>query len=322
MSQGLALLQPNPDRFFSRPIQYPHIHAFYMKHQQAFWTADEVSLEPDKRDWREKLTPEERQFVRCVLGFFAGADGLVNENLLTRFSTEVQLPEVRAFYSWQIAMEQVHSDMYGRMIEDLIPSHAEQLETLRLCQNATGSIGLKAQWIDKWTKSEQPFELRLVAFAAVEGIFFSASFCAIYWLKKRNLMEGLCKSNEFISRDEGLHRDFACLLLTSFQLLNTAEKRNAALQIIKEAVECEKVFVDDALHVDLIGMNANLMKQYVECVADHLIATMGLDPIYKTQNPFDFMDLGALPTKQNFFEGRSTAYQTATNFVIDPSIEF
>lgn len=322
MSQGLVLLRPNPDRFFSRPIQYPQIHEYYVKHQKAFWTADEVSLTEDKHDWKHKLNDNERRFVRCVLGFFAGADGLVNENLLTRFSTEVQLPEARAFYSFQIGMEQIHSDMYGRMIEDLIPSRADQMETLRLCQNATGSIGLKAQWIDKWTKSDQPFALRLVAFAAVEGIFFSASFCAIFWLKKRNLMPGLCKSNEFISRDEGLHRDFACLLLTIFKMLDTPQKRQQATDIIKEAVRCEKAFVDDALHVDLIGMNSKLMKQYVECVADHLLLSMELEACYKAQNPFDFMDLIAMQTKQNFFEGRPTSYQMATDFEIDPNEDF
>lgn len=324
MSEGQisVLLQPNPDRFFSRPIRYPRLHKFYENHQKAFWTAEEVSLSVDIEDWRTKLTTNEKKFIKCVLGFFAGADGLVNENLLMRFSTEVQLSEARAFYSFQIGMEQIHSDMYGKMIEDLIPSSKEQQETLRLCQNAKGSIGKKAEWINKWTRSEQPFALRLVAFAAVEGIFFSSSFCAIYWLKKRGLMPGLCLSNEFISRDEGLHRDFACLLVTDFNLLNSVELRQMATSIVKHSVECEKVFVDDALHVDLIGMNSSLMKQYVEVVADSLLMKLGLEPVYKTLNPFPWMDLISMPTKQNFFEMRPSVYQTATDFEVDPNEEF
>lgn len=311
MSEGLLLLEPNADRFFARPIKFPAIHDFYQTAQKAYWTAEEVDLSEDKEQWKEKLNDNERRFVKSVLGFFAGADGLVNENLLTRFSTEVQLPEARAFYNFQIAIEQIHADMYGRMIEDLIPSHQEQMETFRLCQNAKGSIGAKAKWIERWTTSDQPFALRLVAFAAVEGIFFSSSFCAIFWLKKRNLMPGLCKSNEFISRDEGLHRNFACFLLVFFKMLNSEEMQNKAIEIIKEAVECEKVFVDDALHVDLIGMNSELMKQYVECVADHLIATMQIPAVYGTNNPFDFMDLISITLKQNFFEGRPTNYPKA-----------
>lgn len=308
MSEG-QLLDENPDRFFYYNLQFPEVEQMYKDAQLSFWTADEVDLQKDEVDWRTNLDEKEKQFLKIALGFFAGADGIVNENLATRFYKECQVPEVRAFYAFQIAIEQIHSDMYARMITSLIPSHEERMELFQLCQSKTSAIGAKANWAQRWMADDAPFRFRVVAFACVEGIFFSSSFCAIYYFKKTNKMPGLAKANELISRDEGSHQDFACLLITLFNLLPTSADREQAIEIVREAIQVEKEFVNEALPVAMIGMNAEEMMEYVECVADHLLQNMGLEECYGTPNPFPWMELISLQNKNNFFESRTTEYQ-------------
>ncbi|GAB4017912.1 MAG: ribonucleotide-diphosphate reductase subunit beta [Bdellovibrio sp.] len=301
-----SILAPNDNRFVLFPLKHMKVWEMYKNHVAAFWTAEEIDLFQDMTDW-EKLTDNERHFISHVLAFFAASDGIVNENLALRFYNDVQIPEARCFYGFQIAMENIHSETYSLLIDTYIKDAKERDKLFNAVQNLP-PVGKKADWAMKWIKSNNKFAERLVAFAAVEGIFFSGSFCAIYWLKKRGLMPGLCTSNEFISRDEGLHCEFACLL---HSLLKDEEKadRKTINAIITEAVEIEKEFIRDALPVSLIGMNAQMMSQYIEFVADHWLTALGCDKHYNTTNPFEWMELISLEGKTNFFEKRVSEYQ-------------
>lgn len=300
------LLAPNEDRFVLFPLKYHSIWDLYKKHMAVFWTAEEIDLANDINDW-EKLNNDERHFISHVLAFFAASDGIVNENLAVRFYKDIQIPEARCFYGFQIAMENIHSETYSLLIDTYIKDAKERDKLFHAAQNIA-CVAKKAQWAMKWMNSKQSFAHRLIAFAAVEGIFFSGSFCAIFWLKKRGLMPGLCTSNEFISRDEGLHCEFAChihSLLTKEEQISS----DTIKEIITEAVEIEKEFISEALPVSLIGINAELMKQYIEFVADHWLGQLGVAPVYKTVNPFEWMELISLEGKTNFFEKRVSEYQ-------------
>ena len=280
----------------------------YKKAEACFWTAEELDLNEDVEHWRNKLKDEERSFITSVLAFFAASDGIVNENLCANFATEVQLPEARCFYGFQIAMENIHSEVYSLLIDTYIQDAQRKDAALRAI-DTDPSIARKANWALQWCSSKRAsFAERLVAFAVVEGIFFSGSFCAIFWLKKRGLMPGLCTSNELISRDEGLHCDFACLLHSKLQHPCNTRTIHA---IVHDAVDIEQQFVDTALRVDLIGMNATLMKQYIEFCADRLVQQLGAPPLYKSTNPFEWMTLISLQGKTNFFEKRVSEYAKA-----------
>jgi len=300
------LLSPNEDRFVVFPIKYHRVWEMYKRHVAVFWTAEEIDLVPDLTDW-EKLNANEQHFIKHVLAFFAASDGIVNENLAQRFYNEIQIPEARCFYGFQIAMENIHSETYSLLIDTYIKD-AEEKDKLFHAIKTLPAIAKKAKWAMKWIGSNRSWAERAVAFAAVEGIFFSGSFCAIYWLKKRGLMSGLCTSNEFISRDEGLHCEFACLLHELLQDENKASKE-VITSIITEAVEIETEFVTSALPVSLIGMNSDLMTQYIQFVADHWLGQLGCDPVYNVENPFDWMELISLEGKSNFFERRVSEYQ-------------
>lgn len=298
------LLQDNDKRFVLFPIKHREIWEMYKKAEASFWTAEEIDLSQDMTDW-ERLTSDERHFIKHVLAFFAASDGIVNENIVHRFCAEVQVPEARCFYGFQIAIENIHSETYSLLIDTYVKDSKESEYLFNAIQTIP-CVKKKAQWALKWIESSKSFAERLVAFAAVEGIFFSGSFCSIFWLKKRGLMPGLTFSNELISRDEGLHCDFACLL---FSMLKNKSSEETVRQIISDAVEIEKEFVTDALPVDLIGMNAELMSQYIEFVADRLMKALGCAPIYNSKNPFDWMELISLQGKTNFFEKRVGDYQ-------------
>ena len=302
-----AILAPNDNRFVLFPIKYHQVWEMYKKHMADFWTAEEIDLVPDLMDWETKLNNDERHFISHVLAFFAASDGIVNENLALRFYKDVQIPEARCFYGFQIAMENIHSETYSLLIDTYIKD-AKQKDKLFNATENMACVAKKAKWAIDWIGSKKSFAHRLIAFAAIEGIFFSGSFCAIYWLKKRGLMAGLCTSNEFISRDEGLHCQFACLM---HSLLDIEEQLDHAtiVQIITEAVEIEKEFITDALPVSLIGINADLMSQYIEFVADHWLSQLGVDAHFKTKNPFEWMELISLEGKTNFFEKRVSEYQ-------------
>merc|ERR1712242_166732 len=278
------LLREDPGRFVIFPINYPDIWRFYKKAVASFWTTEEVDLGRDMDDW-EKLKEGEQFFIKHVLAFFAASDGIVNENLVERFMSEVQATEVRSFYGFQIMIENIHSEMYAKLIENLIKDKKERHQLFNAIETMP-AVAKKAEWALKWIGSDAPYSVRVVAFAAVEGIFFSGSFAAIFWLKKRGLMPGLTFSNELISRDEGLHCDFACMLYNN-HMVNRLEKSEVE-EIIKEAVEIEKEFITEALPVRLIGMNSKLMSQYIEFVADRLLAELGNEKIYNVSNPFDF----------------------------------
>lgn len=300
-----VLLQENKDRFVLLPIKYPKIWEMYKMHEASFWTAEEIDLSPDLKDW-EKLSNDERHFIKHVLAFFAASDGIVNENLAVNFMKEVQLPEARCFYGFQIMMENIHSETYSLLIDTYIKDAAEKKYLFNAIETVP-CVQKKAEWALKWI-NDGSFAERLIAFAAVEGIFFSGSFCSIFWLKKRGLMPGLSFSNELISRDEGLHCDFACLL---YGMLENKLSKERVKDIIVDAVENEHEFVTDALPVSLIGMNSKLMCQYIEFVADRLLVALGNDKIYNATNPFDFMETISLQGKTNFFEKRVAEYQKA-----------
>ncbi|KAF3787110.1 Ribonucleoside-diphosphate reductase small chain [Nymphaea thermarum] len=302
------LLQSNPDRFCMFPIRYPQIWEMYKKAEASFWTAEEVDLSQDVRHWDETLTPDERHFISHVLAFFAASDGIVLENLAGRFMKEVQVAEARAFYGFQIAIENIHSEMYSLLLESYVRDSAERYRLFHAIDTIP-CVAKKANWALRWIDGSESFAERLVAFAAVEGVFFSGSFCAIFWLKKRGLLPGLTFSNELISRDEGLHTDFACLL---YSLLNQRLKEETVQTIVKDAVEIEREFICDALPVALVGMNASLMSQYIEFVADRLLVSLGCRKVYGAQNPFDWMELISLQGKTNFFEKRVGDYQKAS----------
>jgi len=299
------LLEENKDRFVLFPIKYPKLWEMYKKSEQSFWTAEEVDLHADLKDW-ERLTEDERHFIKHVLAFFAASDGIVNENLAVNFMREVQLPEARCFYGFQIMMENIHSEMYSLLIDTYIKDPQEKNYLLSAIDTVP-AVGKKADWAMRFINNGT-FAERLVAFAAVEGIFFSGSFCSIFWLKKRGLMPGLSTSNEFISRDEGMHCDFACLL---YSMLDEKLTRERVYEIITEAVSYEHEFVTSALPVSLIGMNSKLMCQYIEFVADRLLVALGYDKVYNSTNPFDFMEMISLQGKTNFFEKRVSEYKKA-----------
>lgn len=303
--QDEPLLRENPNRFVIFPIQYHDIWKMYKKAEASFWTAEEVDLSKDLAHW-QSLTLDEKHFISHVLAFFAASDGIVNENLVARFSQEVQIPEARCFYGFQIAMENVHSEMYSLLIDTYIKDPSER-EFLFNAIETMPSVKQKADWALRWiADQESTFGERLVAFAAVEGIFFSGSFAAIFWLKKRGLMPGLTFSNELISRDEGLHCDFACLV---FKHLVHKLSKARVVEIISEAVRIEKEFLTESLPVNLIGMNCTLMKRYIEFVADRLLLELGINKIFNAENPFDFMENISLVGKTNFFEKRVAEYQ-------------
>ncbi|XP_051113766.1 ribonucleoside-diphosphate reductase small chain [Andrographis paniculata] len=300
------LLAPNPDRFCMFPIQYPQIWEMYKKAMASFWTAEEVDLSDDLRHWNT-LTADEKHFIKHVLAFFAASDGIVLENLAGRFMTEIQVSEARAFYGFQIAIENIHSEMYSLLLETYIKDSDEKHLLFRAIDTIP-CVEKKAQWALRWIDASESFAERLIAFACVEGIFFSGSFCAIFWLKKRGLMPGLTFSNELISRDEGLHCDFACLM---YSLLKTKVSEEKVKGIVAEAVEIEREFVCDALPCALVGMNGKLMSEYIEFVADRLLVALGCGKVYSAQNPFDWMELISLQGKTNFFEKRVGEYQKA-----------
>jgi ribonucleoside-diphosphate reductase beta chain len=297
------ILQENPNRFVLFPIQNDAVWQMYKQAEASFWTAEEIDLTQDNKDW-EKLNDGERHFISHVLAFFAASDGIVNENLAINFMQEVQMPEARCFYGFQIMMENIHSETYSLLIDTYIKDPQEK-DRLFNALETVPCVKKKGEWALKWINSEN-FTERLIAFAAVEGIFFSGSFCSIFWMKKRGLMPGLTFSNELISRDEGLHCDFACLL---YSMLVNKLPEERVHSIIRDAVSIEQEFVTDALPVDLIGMNAKLMSQYIEFVADRLLVSLGCSKIYNSANPFDFMELISLQGKTNFFEKRVAEYQ-------------
>ena len=300
------LLVEDPLRFVLFPIKHDDIWQMYKQHEASFWTAEEIDLGQDLKDW-ERLNDGERHFISHVLAFFAASDGIVNENLAQNFLSEVQYAEAKCFYGFQVMMENIHSETYSLLIDTYIKDPVEKDRMLRAIETVP-CVQKKADWALKWINSEH-FTERLIAFAAVEGIFFSGSFCSIFWLKKRGLMPGLSFSNELISRDEGLHCDFACLLYTQ-HIVNKLPKERV-LEIILDAVQIEQEFVTDALPVSLIGMNANLMNQYIEFVADRLLLALGCPKHYNATNPFDFMEMISLQGKTNFFEKRVGEYQKA-----------
>lgn len=300
------ILVENKDRFVLFPIKHKEIWDMYKKAEASFWTAEEIDLSADMVDWESKLSDDERHFIKHVLAFFAASDGIVNENLAVNFMNEVQYPEARCFYGFQIMMENIHSETYSLLIDSYIKDPTEKDYLFNALENMP-CVTRKGEWALRWIDNGN-FAERLVAFAAVEGIFFSGSFCSIFWLKKRGLMPGLTFSNELISRDEGLHCDFACLLYKQLQNKLSQEQVHA---IIGDAVAIEKEFVSDALPVKLIGMNANLMCQYIEFVADRLLQSLGYAKLYNATNPFDFMEMISLQGKTNFFEKRVAEYQKA-----------
>jgi len=300
------LLRENPRRWVMFPIEHQQIWEMYKKHEASFWTAEEVDLSQDGQDW-ERLTDPERYFIKHVLAFFAASDGIVLENLAGQFSTEVQVPEARAFYGFQIAMENIHSETYSLLIDNYIKDPDEK-DSMFNAIHTMPPVKEKAEWAVQWMNRDNCFAERIVAFAAVEGVLFSGSFCAIYWLKKRGLMPGLTFSNELISRDEGLHAEFACML---YNMLQHRLPEDVVHEIIRGAVEVERRFICEALSCDLIGMNSELMTKYIEFVADRLLSALGHSKLFGSANPFDWMELISLQGKTNFFEKRVGEYQKA-----------
>lgn len=311
LSKDIAVEEPilkaNPNRFVLFPIQHSDIWEMYKKQEASIWTAEELDLSSDLHDWANKLNDDERYFIKHILAFFAASDGIVNENLAENFLSEVQYTEAKFFYGFQLMMENIHSETYSLLIDTYIKDSKEK-DYLFNAIETFEPVKKKAEWAMRWIDNGSYAE-RLISFAAVEGIFFSGSFCSIFWLKKRGLMPGLTFSNELISRDEGLHCDFACMLYNN-HLVNKLPKAEVA-KIIKDAVEIEKEFVCESLPVRLIGMNSDLMCQYIEFVADRLLSELGNDKIYNASNPFDFMDMINLQGKTNFFEKRVGEYQKA-----------
>ncbi len=298
------ILQENKDRFVLFPIGHKEMWEMYKKAEASFWTAEEIDLSADNADWENKLNKDEKHFIKHVLAFFAASDGIVNENLAVHFMREVQYPEARCFYGFQIMIENIHSETYSLLIDTYIRDPKEKHDLFHAIDTVP-CVNEKAQWAMRWINNGS-FAERLVAFAAVEGIFFSGSFCSIFWLKKRGLMPGLSFSNELISRDEGLHCDFACLL---YSQLTHKLPQSQVTDIITNAVVIEKEFVCSALPVRLIGMNSDSMCQYIEFVADRLLVALGCPKAYNATNPFDFMEMISLQGKTNFFEKRVAEYK-------------
>ncbi|MGA0042026.1 MAG: ribonucleotide-diphosphate reductase subunit beta [Flavobacteriaceae bacterium] len=301
------ILQENKNRFVIFPIQHHDIWDWYKKSEASFWTAEEIDLHQDLSDWSTKLNDDERYFIKHILAFFAASDGIVNENLAENFVNEVQYSEAKFFYGFQIMMENIHSETYSLLIDTYVKDEAEKNQLFQAI-DVFPAIQKKAQWALKWIESPS-FAERLIAFAAVEGIFFSGAFCSIFWLKKRGLMPGLTFSNELISRDEGVHCDFA-VHLHNKHLVNKVPKERIT-EIIVDALNIEREFITESLPVSLIGMNATLMTQYLEFVTDRLLRELECAPIYNVSNPFDFMDMISLQGKTNFFEKRVAEYQKA-----------
>ena len=311
ISNEEPLLTVSTERYVMFPIQDDNVWKLYKKQVDCFWRAEEVDLSKDLNDWNH-LSDDERYFISRVLAFFAASDGIVLENLAVRFMSDVQLSEARAFYGFQIAMENIHSEMYSILIDTFIQDKMEKQNLFKAIENFP-CIKIKADWAIRWVHDKQSnFATRLVAFACVEGIFFSSSFASIYWIKKRGLMPGLTFSNELISRDEALHTEFAILLYS--KLLHSLPQHKIHM-IIKEAVEIEKIFITDALPCRLIGMNSKMMKQYIEFVGDRLCLQLGYEKIYDSSNPFDFMELISIDTKVNFFERTNSSYALANKEV-------
>ena len=312
------LLKQEDSRFVMFPIQHDDVWKMYKKQVDCFWVAQEVDLSKDLNDW-DKLTNDEKHFISMVLAFFAASDGLVLENLASRFMNDVQVSEARAFYGFQIAMENIHSEMYSLLIDTYIRDSHEKDKLFNALENYP-CIAKKADWAKKWIGDKRSsFATRLVAFASIEGIFFSSAFSSIYWLKKRGILPGLTFSNELISRDEALHTEFAVLLYSKLQRKLPKKKIH---DIIKEAVEIEKEFITEAIPCRMIGMNATLMAQYIEFVADRLALQLGYDKIYNSQNPFDFMELISIESKVNFFERTNSEYALANKTVDSNIFEF
>ncbi len=307
MAQKEPILIPNDNRFVIFPIQHQDIWEWYKKQEACFWTAEEIDLHQDLVDWKSKLTTDERYFIKHILAFFAASDGIVNENLAENFVSEVQYSEAKFFYGFQLMMENIHSEVYSLLIDTYVSDEAEKDQLFRAIE-LFPAITKKAQWALKWIESPS-FAERLIAFAAVEGIFFSGSFCSIFWLKKRGLMPGLTFSNELISRDEGMHSDFAVYLHNN-HIVNKVPKERIK-EILTNALDIEREFITESLPVSLIGMNSKLMTQYLEYVTDRLLIDFGCDKVYDSKNPFDFMELISLEGKTNFFEKRVSEYQKA-----------
>lgn len=311
------LLNESEDRYVMFPIQDDEIWKMYKKQVDCFWRAEEVDLSKDLMDW-SKLSDDEKHFLSMVLAFFAASDGIVLENLAVRFMTDIQLSEARAFYGFQIAMENIHSEMYSILIDTFIQDNEQRMKLFQATQNFP-CIGEKAKWAQKWMQDkESNFATRLIAFACVEGIFFSSSFASIYWIKKRGLLPGLTFSNELISRDEALHTEFAILIYSKLQKKMSESQIHA---IIREAVEIEQFFITESLPCRLIGMNSKLMKEYIEFVGDRLSVQLGCSKIYNSSNPFDFMELISIDTKVNFFERTNSAYALANKEIDDNVFE-
>ena len=306
MDKDEPILMENKQRFVLFPIQNNEIWKMYKKHMASFWTAEEIDMSYDMVDWK-KLNKDEQHFIKWVLAFFAASDGIVLENINENFITAVQLPEARCFYGFQAMMENVHSETYSLLIDTYIKDVKEKKKLLNAIETID-CIKQKANWALKWMGNDCAFIQRLVAFACVEGIFFSGSFCSIFWLKKRGLMKGLTSSNDFIARDEGLHTDFACLLYRQAKHKLSDELVH---QLVKEAVDCEKNFIIDALPCRLIGMNSGMMSDYIEFVSDVLLLSLGHPKLYNTLNPFDFMEMISMQAKSNMFETTVAEYQKA-----------
>ena len=313
------LLKKNKNRFVLFPIKYNDIYEEYKKAESTFWTINEIDLSKDINDW-DKLNNNEKYFIKNIIGFFAGSDGIIIENLALRFLNEIEIPEARSFYSYQIFNENIHSETYSLLIDTYIKDNEEKNKIFNSIENIP-CIAKKASWAYKWIQNnEVNFATRLIAFAIVEGIFFSGSFCAIYWLKKRGLMPGLTFSNELISKDEGMHCHFACLL---YSYIKNKLKKEIVHEIFKEAVEIEKEFITESIPCNMIGMNSIMMKQYIEFVSDRLLVQLGYSKIWNTENPFDFMELISLRPKSNFFElrvgeyAKSSISENSDTFILD-----
>lgn len=305
MTSVEPMLTENSGRFVLFPIQHDNIWKMYKTAVASFWTTEEIDLSSDIVDWNTKLNDNERYFIKHILAFFAASDGIVNENLVLNFMREVQYPEARCFYGFQIAIENIHAETYSLLIDTYIKDNEEKSRLFNALDTVP-CVKKKADWALRWIENAPSFAHRLVAFAAVEGIFFSGSFCAVYWLKKRGLMPGLTFSNELISRDEGMHTDFACLL---YSMLENKINADEVTAIIREAVEYEKEFVSTAIPVSLIGMNAEMMGEYLEFVADRLLLSLGYEKTFNASNPFPWMEMISLQGKTNFFEKRVGDYQ-------------
>jgi ribonucleoside-diphosphate reductase beta chain len=307
MSNIEPILRPNKNRFVIFPIQHNDIWDWYKKQEASFWTAEEIDLEQDVIDWDNKLSQDEKYFIKHILAFFAASDGIVNENLAENFVSEVQYTEAKFFYGFQLMMENIHSEVYSLLIDTYIRNEKEKDELFRAIE-IFPAIKKKADWALKWVESDS-FAERLIAFSAVEGIFFSGSFCSIFWMKKRGLLPGLTFSNELINRDEGLHADFAVYLHEN-HIENKVPKERIT-EILVDALNIEREFITESLPVSLIGMNSKLMTQYLEFVTDRLLLEYGCEKVYNATNPFDFMEMISLEGKTNFFEKRVSEYQKA-----------